>query len=61
MILDVSKQGGEPGTLYVIEPDEASIDGGIEDGETINPHSMDPADRAALRQVDRRVARAGWW
>src|ERR1700691_3388055 len=42
VILDVSKQGGEPGTLYVIEPDEASTDGGIEDGETINPHSMDP-------------------
>jgi hydrogenase maturation protease len=42
VILDVSKQGGEPGTLYVIEPDEASVDGGIEDGEVINPHSMDP-------------------
>ena len=42
VILDVSKQGGEPGTLYVIEPDEASTDGGIEDGELINPHSMDP-------------------
>src|SRR6202041_189260 len=42
VILDVSRQGGEPGTLYVIEPDEALINGGIEDGETINPHSMDP-------------------
>jgi hydrogenase maturation protease len=42
VILDVSKQGGEPGTLYVIEPDEASTGGGIEDGELINPHSMDP-------------------
>jgi hydrogenase maturation protease len=42
VILDVSKQGGEPGTLYVIEHDEASTDGGIEDGELINPHSMDP-------------------
>ncbi|MGH2850138.1 MAG: hydrogenase maturation protease [Solirubrobacteraceae bacterium] len=42
VILDVSRQGGEPGTLYVMEPDEGSISGGIEDGETINPHSMDP-------------------
>jgi hydrogenase maturation protease len=42
VILDVSKQGGPPGTLYVIEPDEETIDGGIEDGETINPHGMDP-------------------
>ncbi len=42
VILDVSKQGGEPGTLYVIEPDEAETDGRIEDGQLINPHSMDP-------------------
>ena len=42
VILDVSKQGGEPGTLYVMEPDEESVPGGIEDGDVINPHSMDP-------------------
>ena len=42
MILDISPQGGEPGTLYVIEPDEDSIKGAIDDGEVINPHSMDP-------------------
>jgi hydrogenase maturation protease len=42
VILDVSKQGGEPGTLYVMEPDEGEVQGGIEDGEVINPHGMDP-------------------
>jgi hydrogenase maturation protease len=42
VILDVSQQGGEPGTLYVMEPDQESVQGGIEDGETINPHGMDP-------------------
>jgi hydrogenase maturation protease len=42
VLVDVSRQGGEPGTLYVMEPDEASIAGGIEDGDTINPHAMDP-------------------
>jgi hydrogenase maturation protease len=42
VILDVSKQGGDPGTLYVMEPDEDSVQGGIEDGEVINPHGMDP-------------------
>jgi hydrogenase maturation protease len=42
VVLDISPQGGEPGTLYVIEPDEDSIKGAIDDGETINPHSMDP-------------------
>jgi hydrogenase maturation protease len=42
VVLDVSRQGGEPGTLYVMEPDEQSVAGGIEDGEVINPHAMDP-------------------
>jgi hydrogenase maturation protease len=42
VILDVSRQGGEPGTLYVMEPDEDSVQAGIEDGEVINPHAMDP-------------------
>jgi hydrogenase maturation protease len=42
VILDVSRQGGEPGTLYVMEPDEESVQGQIEDGEVINPHAMDP-------------------
>ncbi len=49
VILDVSRQGGEPGTLYVMEPDERSVEGGIEDGETINPHGMDP--QTALRFI----------
>jgi hydrogenase maturation protease len=42
LMLDVSRQGGEPGTLYVMEVDEQSIDAKISDGETLNPHGMDP-------------------
>lgn len=42
MILDVSEQGGAPGTLYVIEADEGVVQGGIDDGDTLNPHGMDP-------------------
>ena len=42
VILDVSRQGGEPGTLYVMEVPEESIENKIEDGEVINPHGMDP-------------------
>jgi hydrogenase maturation protease len=42
VILDVSPQGGEPGTLYVMEPDEEAVPGQIEDGDAINPHAMDP-------------------
>jgi hydrogenase maturation protease len=49
VILDVSCQGGEPGTLYVMEVPEESVDGKIDDGEAINPHGMDP--RTALRFV----------
>jgi hydrogenase maturation protease len=42
VIIDVSRQGGEPGTLYVMEADEAEVEAGIEDGQVINPHAMDP-------------------
>ena len=42
IIVDVTQQGGEPGTLYVMEADEDSVPGAIEDGENINPHGMDP-------------------
>jgi hydrogenase maturation protease len=49
VILDVTREGGDPGTLYVIEPDEDTIRGSIEDGEQINPHSMNP--QTVLRYV----------
>jgi len=43
VLLDASRQGGEPGTLYVIEPLLSDYEGAIEDGDTISPHGMDPA------------------
>jgi hydrogenase maturation protease len=55
VIVDVSQQGGQPGTLYVMEPDEESVPGAIEDGEAINPHGMDPATML------RFVKSAGAW
>ena len=55
LLLDVSHGDGPPGTLYVIEPDEASVAGGIEDGEVINPHAMDP------QTVLRFVRSVGAW
>ena len=42
VIVDVSRQGGEPGTLYVIDVEPDDVPAAIEDGETIDPHSMDP-------------------
>jgi hydrogenase maturation protease len=42
LLIDVSRQGGEPGTLYVMEAREDEVEAGIEDGQMINPHAMDP-------------------
>jgi hydrogenase maturation protease len=42
VLIDVSRQGGEPGTLYVMDALEAEVEAGIEDGQIINPHAMDP-------------------
>ncbi|HEX2468575.1 MAG TPA: hydrogenase maturation protease [Solirubrobacterales bacterium] len=54
VLVDVSRQGGEPGTLYVIEPDPDEIEP-IEDGHVVNPHGMDP------RTVLRFVKTVGGW
>ncbi len=42
IFVDVSRQGGAPGTLYVMEASEADAEAGIEDGQVLNPHAMDP-------------------
>ena len=55
VLIDVSRQGGEPGTLYVMEPDEEDIAAGIEDGELLDPHGMDP------QTVLRFVRAVGGW
>ncbi len=54
VLVDVSRQGGEPGTLYVIDPDPAEIKP-IEDGEVVSPHGMDP------KTVLRFVKTVGGW
>jgi hydrogenase maturation protease len=54
VLVDVSRQGGEPGTLYVLEPDPAEITP-ISDGELISPHGMDP------KTVLRFVRTVGGW
>jgi hydrogenase maturation protease len=55
ILVDVSRQGGEPGTLYVMEADEDDVEAGIEDGQVINPHGMDP------QTVLRFVKTVGAW
>ena len=49
VLIDVSAQGGEPGTLYVMEPEPDDIEGAVEDGDRIDLHGMDP--RTMLRFV----------
>lgn len=55
VLVDVSRQGGRPGTLYLMEVNEDSIEGAIEDGTQIDPHGMDP--ETVLRFVR---ATGGW-
>jgi hydrogenase maturation protease len=55
VLVDVSRQGEPPGTLYVMEPDPAEVEGGIEDGTMIDPHGMDP------QTVLRFVKAVGGW
>jgi hydrogenase maturation protease len=55
ILVDVSRQGGEPGTLYLMEPERDEVAAGIEDGEIIDPHSMDP------QTVLRFVKTVGGW
>lgn len=55
VLVDVSRQGSAPGTLYVLEPSPESVEAGIEDGSAIDPHAMDPAT------VLRFVKTVGGW
>jgi len=54
-VIDASRRGSEPGTLYVIEPEMDEFAPEIADGEMIDPHSMDPAT------VLRFVRAVGGW
>jgi hydrogenase maturation protease len=42
LMIDISRQGGAPGTLYVMEVDEDEVPSGVDDGDALNPHGMDP-------------------
>jgi hydrogenase maturation protease len=55
ILLDASRQGDAPGTLYVMEPTPDDVDGSIEDGQLLDPHGMDP------QNVLRFVKYVGGW
>ena len=49
ILLDATRQGGEPGTLYVMEPDRAEFEGGDQGRRVDRPPRHEPAHDAALR------------
>jgi hydrogenase maturation protease len=55
VLVDISRQGEAPGTLYVMETSPEDVDGAIEDGAVIDPHGMDP------QTVLRFVKAVGGW
>lgn len=55
ILIDVSRQGGPAGTLYVMEAEQSDVDGEIEDGQMLDPHGMDP------QTVLRFVKYVGGW
>jgi len=55
VLVDVSRQGGAAGTLYVMEVGPDDVDGKIEDGQMLDPHGMDP------QTVLRFVKYVGGW
>jgi hydrogenase maturation protease len=55
VLVDVTRQGGEAGTLYVMEVDPDTIEAEIGDGARIDPHGMDP------ETVLRFVKSTGGW
>ncbi len=55
ILIDVSRQGSAPGTLYVMEATEDEVEGDIEDGQMLDPHGMDP------QTVLRFVKYVGGW
>jgi hydrogenase maturation protease len=55
ILVDASRQGEVPGTLYIMEPTPADVDGSIEDGQMLDPHGMDPLN------VLRFVKYVGGW
>jgi hydrogenase maturation protease len=55
ILVDATRQGDVPGTLYVMEPAQSEFAPSIDDGEAIDPHHMDP--QTVLRFVS---ATGGW-
>ena len=60
ILIDATSQGGDPGTIYVIEPDVDAIESetGLAEAGIVDAHGMDPASvLALLRSLGGRIDR----
>ena len=60
LLIDATAQGGDPGTIYVIEPDVDAIESetGLAEAGIVDAHGMDPASvLALLRSLGGRIDR----
>ena len=60
ILVDATTQGGDPGTVYIIEPDVDAIETetGLAEAGIVDAHGMDPASvLALLRSIGGRVER----
>ena len=60
IFIDATAQGGDPGTIYVIEPDVDTIESetGLAEAGIVDAHGMDPASvLALLRSLGGRIDR----
>jgi hydrogenase maturation protease len=60
ILVDATSQGGEPGTIYVLEPDIDAIETetGLAEAGIVDAHGMDPASvLALLRSLGGRLER----
>ena len=60
ILVDATAQGGDPGTIYVIEPDVDAIESetGLAEAGIVDAHGMDPASvLALLRSLGGRIGR----
>ena len=48
IFVDATPRGGEPGTLYTIEPDLSELDGLDAEGMMVEPHGMNPLKVLAM-------------
>ena len=61
VLIDISRQGERPGTLYVMEAKEDDVEGSIEDGQMIDPTGWTPKPCCASSSTSAAGRGASSW